>query len=74
MNSYTFESPIQTFVRAALIDLVRKYDGLDGYSIVLGMKLRNGAYGAYEYEVDAQTGKLLTPDQAATLKRLVGRL
>jgi uncharacterized protein len=34
MNSYTFESPIQTFVDGGLTNLVRKYDGLEGYSYV----------------------------------------
>jgi predicted extracellular nuclease len=34
MNSYTFESPIQTFVDGGLSNLVRKYDGLTGYSYV----------------------------------------
>jgi predicted extracellular nuclease len=34
MNSYTFESPIQTFVDGGLTNLVRKYDGLAGYSYV----------------------------------------
>ena len=36
MNSYTFESPIQTFVDGGLTNLVRKYDGLEGYSYVFG--------------------------------------
>jgi predicted extracellular nuclease len=34
MNAYTFESPIQTFVDGGLTNLVRKYDGLAGYSYV----------------------------------------
>ena len=34
MNSYTFESPIRTFVAGGLTNLVRKYDGLQGYSYV----------------------------------------
>jgi predicted extracellular nuclease len=34
MNSYTFESPIRTFVDGGLTNLVRKYDGLEGYSYV----------------------------------------
>jgi predicted extracellular nuclease len=34
MNSYTFEDPIQAFVAGGLTNLVRKYDGLAGYSYV----------------------------------------
>jgi uncharacterized protein len=34
MNSYTFESPIRTFVDGGLTNLVGKYDGLTGYSYV----------------------------------------
>ena len=34
MNSYTFESPIQTFVDGGLTNLARRYDGLAGYSYV----------------------------------------
>jgi hypothetical protein len=34
MNSYTFETPIQTFVNGGLTNLVRKYDGLSAYSYV----------------------------------------
>jgi hypothetical protein len=34
MNSYTFESPIQTFVDGGLTNLVRKYGGLTAYSYV----------------------------------------
>jgi predicted extracellular nuclease len=34
MNAYTFETPIETFVDGGLTNLVRKYDGLTGYSYV----------------------------------------
>jgi Endonuclease/Exonuclease/phosphatase family len=34
MNSYTFEDPITAFVAGGLTNLVRKYDGLTGYSYV----------------------------------------
>jgi hypothetical protein len=40
----------------------------------LCVKLQNGQIGAFANEVDAQTGKSLTADQAAVLKRLAGRL
>ena len=45
-----------------------------GQANSLCVKLRNGAIDAFDHEVDAQTGKGLTADQAATLKRLAGEL
>jgi hypothetical protein len=38
------------------------------------VKLQHGEIDAFSHEVDAQTGKAFTADQAATLKRLAGRL
>ena len=38
------------------------------------MKLQHGQIEAFGHEVDAQTGKSFTPDQAALLKRLAARL
>ena len=45
-----------------------------GQADSLCVKLRAGQLGAFENEVDAQTGKAFTPEQAATLKRLAERL
>ena len=45
-----------------------------GQANSLCVKLRNGQIEAFGHEVDAQTGKAFTADQAALLKRLAGRL
>jgi hypothetical protein len=45
-----------------------------GQANSLCVKLRNGQIEAFGHEVDAQTGKAFTAEQAALLKRLAGRL
>ncbi len=63
-----------TVTRDSLCALVRSYVANAGVATSLCSKLASGAYAAFASEVDAQTGKLLTAEQAAVLKRLVGRL
>jgi hypothetical protein len=46
----------------------------DGEANSLCVKLQSGQVGAFDNEVDAQTGKAFTDEQAAILKRLAGRL
>jgi hypothetical protein len=45
-----------------------------GQANSLCVKLQHGQFDAFDNEVDAQTGKAFSADQAATLKRLAGRL
>jgi alpha-ketoglutarate-dependent taurine dioxygenase len=46
----------------------------DGEANSLCVKLQSGQIIAFDNEIDAQTGKAFTAEQAATLKRLAGRL
>jgi len=63
-----------TVTRDSLCALVRSYVGSAGVATSLCSKLAGGAYAAFANEVDAQTGKALTADQAAILKGLVAQL
>jgi hypothetical protein len=59
----------------SLCALVRSYLGSgDGVANSLCAKLAGAAYPAFANEVDAQTGKRLTADQATILKGLVSEL
>ncbi|HKH31415.1 MAG TPA: hypothetical protein VKA45_10210, partial [Gaiellaceae bacterium] len=58
----------------SLCALVRSYVGSAGVANSLCTKLARGAYAAFANEVDAQTGKALTADEAAILKGLVAQL
>jgi hypothetical protein len=59
---------------ASLCDLVTGWAKNAGLANSLCVKLQHGQTKAFENEVDAQTGKSFTTDQAATLKRLAARL
>jgi hypothetical protein len=45
-----------------------------GQANSLCVKLRNGQIEAFDHEVDAQTGKGFTAEQAALLERLAAQL
>jgi uncharacterized protein len=63
-----------TVTAASLCDLTSEYVQNEGIAHSLCAKLEHGSYGAYVNEVEAQAGKALTAEQAATLTRLAGRL
>ena len=59
---------------ASLCALTHSYVTNAGVAHAMCEKLAHGAYGAYVNQVEAQAGKTLTAEQAATLIRLAGRL
>jgi hypothetical protein len=63
-----------TVTVASLCDLVARYAKNAGQANSLCVMLQHGQLAAFANEVDAQTGKAFTPEQAATLKRLATRL
>jgi uncharacterized protein len=71
MNAYTFESPIQTFVDGGLTNLVRKYDGLAGYSYVFdgesGYLDHALATPSFESQVTGVGHWHINPDESAAL-------
>jgi hypothetical protein len=58
----------------ALCSIVGGWAKNAGTANSLCVKLQHGRIAAFANEVDAQTGKAFTADQAATLKRLASRL
>ncbi len=58
----------------SLCALVERVVRSDGIAQALCVKLRHGSYRAFANQVDAQTGKTISPSDAALLKRLAARL
>ena len=74
-DATTYTAPVTVTVTGdSLCALARSYVGSAGVANSLCTKLAGGAYAAFANEVDAQTGKALTADQAAILKGLVAQL
>jgi hypothetical protein len=71
MNSYTFEDPIQAFVGGGLTNLVRKYDGLAGYSYVFdgesGYLDHALATPSFEQQITGVGHWHINPDEPAVL-------
>jgi hypothetical protein len=58
----------------SLCALTQRYVSKEGVAHALCVKLEQGSWTAYANEVGAQSGKALTPDQAAVLVQLASRL
>jgi hypothetical protein len=58
----------------SLCATVQSWAKNEGQANSLCVKLQHGQIEAFGHEVDAQTGKAFTTDQAALLKRLAARL
>jgi hypothetical protein len=71
----TYTATVQSTVTVdSLVGLVTSLSKNGGEANSLSVKLRHGQIDAFDHEVDAQTGKAFTADQAALLERLAARL
>jgi predicted extracellular nuclease len=73
VNEYSATVDV-TVTAVSLCTLTERYVTKEGVAHSLCVKLEHGSWRAYANEVDAQSGKSMTAEQAAVLKQLVGRL